>query len=956
VADWLDDFNGSSLDARWGSSLTPSGGTLTFPLSAGGSFLGSNGPSNRIDLTGRALRLQISAYPDTTGNTGYAYLSCYVDGSNYVSFTVTETGITAYHNIAGGGNTQVASLGGVSPAHIRIREKDGTIYWEYGSDGSHWTQLYSEAAAFAVTALNLEIAAFKDVSDTTVTNFALTQAAYTTLTVPDNDDFANAEVISGEYGSLAGTNDGATLEAGEATDLSYGTDYGSTVWYEWVCPSSGLYTFRAEGHAPTVDIIISAVQGTGFGDFSVVSQLDSGFGDQITFTADVGETYYITVGGYIGNAPDDEGAWSLMWKKEYQNPTTLAFDAATESIRSSTADPYNFTHTPVGTPRAVVVTIVQNASTVTYVTGVTYGGVAMKRATVNDQTNIGTSEFGAVQIWFLGENIPTGAQTVSVDLNANTDNDQQIVCMTFTGSADCIVGGGSSWFATSAGTNLSLAQAKRTNYGITLMAAFSGQDSPASITDTAASTRVADHDFGTRSAVVWRETTASVLDNVVGGTQSSDDVAAIGIFIMEKKPAADLVASDLVDTFSGADLDTDWQTANTDASVGLASGKAQLVLEASSAGFAELAKFFRYDLRDDSICWKPDVASLGNDTNMNWIVQLDDLAANRATVVIEKTGGVYTVYSSIYLHGNRTGFNVNEAYSTTAHKWLRFREASGTIYVEKSSDGIDWTAIQSRAVPVRWDNITFYADLLTFGSNASTAGFDNLNYPPLGKVSTGITFGSSVAGRYSHFGSTTTPIVIGISTQGQTAVGTHIEMDIVVGGSVVGRSHRHGSASLSILAGIRTSGGGVVQGDSSLGIVFGSSIDGTVRPRQFGSARASFVLGAVVAGIVRPKHYGSADATFTFGAVAQGTSLRRGQVSFPITARISTYVDPDYPTLTPLADGTLQLTPASEDTVLFAPLADSTLQLEVAPEHADLLLEVLDTDTLTLTVLPDQAP
>lgn len=51
----------------------------------------------------------------------------------------------------------------------------------------------------------------------------------------------------------------------------------------------------------------------------------------------------------------------------------LAFDAATESIRTGVEDPYTFTHTPVGTPRGIAVSIVYNSGS-ELISGVTYGG------------------------------------------------------------------------------------------------------------------------------------------------------------------------------------------------------------------------------------------------------------------------------------------------------------------------------------------------------------------------------------------------------------------------------------------------------------------------------------------------------------------------------------------------------------------------------------------------------
>ena len=55
---------------------------------------------------------------------------------------------------------------------------------------------------------------------------------------PANDDFANAAVISGDAGSVAGTTVGASRQAGEPDYLE------ASAWYRWTAPSSGWATFE----------------------------------------------------------------------------------------------------------------------------------------------------------------------------------------------------------------------------------------------------------------------------------------------------------------------------------------------------------------------------------------------------------------------------------------------------------------------------------------------------------------------------------------------------------------------------------------------------------------------------------------------------------------------------------------------------------------------------------------
>jgi hypothetical protein len=83
---------------------------------------------------------------------------------------------------------------------------------------------------------------------------------------------------------------------------------------------------------------------------------------------------------------------------------------------------FNWTHTPVGTPKGVWVVIPQDTGQTDEVTAVTYGGVAMERVIAGSPTNpifrdgVGGDD-GGIYEYFLGSGIPTGAQTVAVTVN-----------------------------------------------------------------------------------------------------------------------------------------------------------------------------------------------------------------------------------------------------------------------------------------------------------------------------------------------------------------------------------------------------------------------------------------------------------------------------------------------------------------------------------------------------------
>jgi hypothetical protein len=99
----------------------------------------------------------------------------------------------------------------------------------------------------------------------------------------------------------------------------------------------------------------------------------------------------------------------------------VAYDA--ESRGAGGSGNFNWTHTPVGTPKGIWVFVGQDTGLTDEVTGVTYGGTAMTRVTTGSPTNpvfrdgSGAGEDGGEYCYFLGASIPTGAQTVAVTVN-----------------------------------------------------------------------------------------------------------------------------------------------------------------------------------------------------------------------------------------------------------------------------------------------------------------------------------------------------------------------------------------------------------------------------------------------------------------------------------------------------------------------------------------------------------
>jgi hypothetical protein len=97
----------------------------------------------------------------------------------------------------------------------------------------------------------------------------------------------------------------------------------------------------------------------------------------------------------------------------------------------STSNLASYTHTPVGTPRGVLV-MIPNESATDQVTGVTYGGVAMTEIALSPLLASG-AEGGSCYGYFLGSSVPTGAQTVAATISVGSPH---IITMTVTADTD----------------------------------------------------------------------------------------------------------------------------------------------------------------------------------------------------------------------------------------------------------------------------------------------------------------------------------------------------------------------------------------------------------------------------------------------------------------------------------------------------------------------------------------
>jgi hypothetical protein len=131
---------------------------------------------------------------------------------------------------------------------------------------------------------------------------------------PTNDTFADAIVISGCPGTIAGSNSGATEEPGEPNHEG-GT--GSSIWYAWTAPFGGPVSFDTAGSTtddPRVsEFVPSVTVYTGAANPSVdaLTPVPTIHGAtyhsrplNVTFNAQAGVTYYLAAQSAQSLGPD----------------------------------------------------------------------------------------------------------------------------------------------------------------------------------------------------------------------------------------------------------------------------------------------------------------------------------------------------------------------------------------------------------------------------------------------------------------------------------------------------------------------------------------------------------------------------------------------------------------------------------------------------------------------------
>jgi hypothetical protein len=134
----------------------------------------------------------------------------------------------------------------------------------------------------------------------------------------------------------------------------------------------------------------------------------------------------LLLSGILCLGEQSKAYWQSVPQGSVGAAAAMAFDAVSHGELSNANSPLSWTHTPVGTPSAVVVGI-GNYEGASSVTSVTYGATTLTQLAILTGAGNGVYLYGA-------NNVASGAQTVTVTLSAN-GNFTQANAITVTGSS-----------------------------------------------------------------------------------------------------------------------------------------------------------------------------------------------------------------------------------------------------------------------------------------------------------------------------------------------------------------------------------------------------------------------------------------------------------------------------------------------------------------------------------------
>jgi hypothetical protein len=292
-----------------------------------------------------------------------------------------------------------------------------------------------------------------------------------------------------------------------------------------------------------------------------------------------------------------------------------------------------------------------------------------------------------------------------------------------------------------------------------------------------------------------------------------------------------------------------------------------------------------------------------------------------------------TVFTTIKIDGTITS-GTTFTYSATTHRYLRFRESSGTIFLETSSDASSWTTRHSGAITIAIPLNRVDLAVITSSSNTGITVVGGINFP--GPLDNAPLTGS---GTLTLTAATPAfPVSMALS-------GSGVLSPVGSAPTASATAALTGSGTLSLASTIAFTGPGVLSGSGSLtGSASLVTVSGSAS--LSGSGALTPVASLTTASGARALS-GSGSLTFTTALTASGATALAGSGALTLAALVSTSGSA---TLT--GSGSLVTTGSPAFTVPLALSGTGALSFLILPSYtgSDTLS---GSGTLTTTGTPD---
>jgi len=277
---------GSSYDTTMAIYQGSSLGSLT--------LMGSNDDSSGVQsavsfsaVAGTAYMIQVDGY---AGSEGDIQLNYPVPGSGSVNVPVIVTQPVGRTTLEGDSFSLSVIATSSAPLSYQWKKNGVSVSGADTASYSVVTAAESHEGSYTVVISNVGGSVTSDVAFVAVNRVGL---------VPNNDDFNDAELITGASGRATGSNIRSTGQSNEPNHAGTSSPLAS-VWYAWTAPSNGIMEMNTFGS--DFDTTLAAYRGSRLSSLTVVASNDDSSGVQsaVSYAVSVGLTYWIAIDGYMG--------------------------------------------------------------------------------------------------------------------------------------------------------------------------------------------------------------------------------------------------------------------------------------------------------------------------------------------------------------------------------------------------------------------------------------------------------------------------------------------------------------------------------------------------------------------------------------------------------------------------------------------------------------------------------